>query len=214
MKVIKIGGGCLRGKKKIAEIVDLLSTRAAGNIVVVSAFYGITDILIDSMSIALEDESQIPKIMRHIKSRHMLVARHLIHSAAAMKTFGQNFNKLLAELERLYYGLNFIQEITPKINDVISSFGDRLSALLLSSVMRAQGAKAIYLMPHDIGIITDGKFGDAAANLKKTGENFQKTLLPMIKKNLILFIPGFTVSANEGISQLSAGVAVTIQRLL
>ena len=198
MKIIKIGGGCLRGKKKIAGIVDLLSTRAAGNIVVVSALYGITDILIDSMSIALEDESQIPKIMRHIKSRHMLVAHHLIHSAAAMKTFGQNFNKLLAELERLYYGLNFIQEITPKINDVISSFGDRLSALLLSSVMRAQGAKAIYLMPHDIGIITDGKFGDATANLKKTGENFQKTLLPMIKKNLILFIPGFYGVSEQG----------------
>jgi aspartate kinase len=191
MKVIKIGGGCLRGKKKIAEIVDLLPGKGAGNIVVVSALYGITDILIDSMSVALEDDAKISKIISRIKSRHMLVARHLIHSAAAMKTFKQNFNKLLAELERLYYGLNFIQEITPKLNDVISSFGERLSALLLSSVMRAQGAKAVYRMPHDIGIITDGKFGDATANLKKTGENFQKTLLPMIKKNLILFIPGF-----------------------
>ncbi|MBW1821660.1 MAG: aspartate kinase, partial [Deltaproteobacteria bacterium] len=198
MKVIKIGGGCLRGKKKIAEIVDLLPEKGVGNIVVVSALYGITDILIDSMSVAIEDDSKISNIISRIKSHHMLVARHLIHSAAAMKTFGQNFNKLLAELERLYYGLNFIQEITPKINDVISSFGERLSALLLSSVLRAQGAKAIYRMPHDIGIITDGKFGDAAANLKKTGENFQKTLLPMIKKNLILFIPGFYGVSERG----------------
>jgi aspartate kinase len=198
MKVIKIGGGCLRGKTKIAEIVHLLTARAAGHIVVVSALYGITDILIDSMSIALEDESQISKIMRRIKSHHLLVARHLIHSAASMRTFEQNFNKFLIELERLYYGLNFIQEVTPKINDVISSFGERLSALLLSNVMRAQGAKAIYRMPHDIGIITDGKFGDAAANLKKTGENVQKTLLPMIKKNLILFIPGFYGVSERG----------------
>ncbi len=153
MKVIKIGGGCLRGKTKIAEITHLLTARAAGHIVVVSALNGITDILIDSMSIALEDESQISKIMSRIKSHHLLVARHLIHSAASMRTFEQNFNKFLIELERLYYGLNFIQEVTPKINDVISSFGERLSALLLSSVMRAQGAKAIYRMPHDIGII-------------------------------------------------------------
>jgi len=198
MKVIKIGGGCLRGKKKIAEIVDLLPEKGVGNIVVVSALYGMTDILIDSMSVALEDDSKIPKIISRIKSRHMLVARHLIHSAAVMKTFGQNFHKLLAELERLYYGLNFIQEISPKLNDVISSFGERLSALLLSSVVRAQGANAIYRMPQDIGIITDGKFGDAAANLKKTGENFQKTLLPMIKKNLILFIPGFYGVSERG----------------
>ncbi|MBW2706981.1 MAG: aspartate kinase, partial [Deltaproteobacteria bacterium] len=39
---------------------------------------------------------------------------------------------------------------------------------------------------------------DAAANLKKTGENFQKTLLPMIKKNLILFIPGFYGVSERG----------------
>jgi aspartate kinase len=104
MKVIKIGGGCLRGKKKIAEIVDLLPEKGVGNIVVVSALYGITDILIDSMSVALEDDSKIPKIISRIKSRHLLVARHLIHSAAVLKTFGQNFHKLLAELERLYYG--------------------------------------------------------------------------------------------------------------
>ena len=198
MKVIKIGGGCLKSKKNIAEIVDLLSERAMGHIVVVSALYGITDILIDSMSIALEDESQIPKIMSRIKNRHLLVARHLIHSAAALRTFEQNFNKLLIELERLYYGLNFIREITPKINDIISSFGERISACLLSSVMRAQGPKAIYRMPHHIGIITDGKFGDATANLNKTGENIQKILLPMITRNQILFIPGFFGVSKRG----------------
>lgn len=198
MKVIKIGGGCLRGKKKIAEIVGLLSTRAAGHIVVVSALYGITDILIDSMSIALEDESQISRIMCRIKNRHLLVARHLIHSAAAMRTFEKIFNKFLVELERLYYGLNFTQEITPKINDIVSSFGERLSACLLSNVMRAKGVKAIYRLPHDIGIITDGKFGDATANLKKTEENVQKTLLPMIKKKQILFIPGFFGVSERG----------------
>ena len=51
MKVIKIGGGCLRGKKKIAEIVDLLPEKGVGNIVVVSALYGITDILLSLIHI-------------------------------------------------------------------------------------------------------------------------------------------------------------------
>jgi aspartate kinase len=198
MKVIKIGGGCLKDKAKIAKIVDLISTRAAGHIVVVSALYGITDILIDSMSIALEDESQISKIMSRIKSRHLLVARHLIHSAAAMRSFERNFNKFIVELERLYYGLNFIREITPKIDDVISSFGERLSACLLSSVMCAKGIKSIYRMPHGIGIITDGKFGDATAKLKKTEDNVRKIISPMIKKNQIIFIPGFFGVSERG----------------
>lgn len=198
MKVIKIGGGCLNGKKNIAEIADLLMSRAAGHIVVVSALYGITDILIDSMSIALNDDSQIAKIIRRVKNHHLTVAGHLMHSADAMREFEHCLNKFLAELERLYYGLNFIQEITPKISDTISSFGERLSACLLSSIMLAKGIKSIYRMPHSIGIVTDGKFGDATANLKKTEENVRKILSPLIKKDQIIFIPGFFGVSKQG----------------
>ena len=198
MKVIKIGGGCLKGKTNIFKIVELLADRAMGHIVVVSALYGITDMLIESMSVALADESRIAKIMSRIKSRHLLVARHLIHSADALKVFEQSLSKYLAELERLYYGLNFIQEITPKIHDSISSFGERLSACLLSSIMNARRIKSVYRMPHDLGIISNGKFGDASANLKKTEENFRKTLPPAIKNRQIIFIPGFFGVSERG----------------
>ncbi|MEJ2095574.1 MAG: aspartate kinase, partial [Deltaproteobacteria bacterium] len=115
-----------------------------------------------------------------------------------MKVFEQSLSKYLAELERLYYGLNFIQEITPKIHDSISSFGERLSACLLSSIMNARRIKSVYRMPHDLGIITDGKFGDASANLKKTEENLRKSLPPMIKNHQIIFIPGFFGVSERG----------------
>jgi len=198
MKIIKIGGGCLHGKQKIADIVTLLPQRAVGNIVVVSALNGITDLLIDSLPAALADESHIAPIMSRIKSRHHLVARHLIHSASGRRNFEQHFNKLVTELERIFYGLNFVREISPRISDIISSFGERLSACLLSGVMRAQGADAVFRMPHDIGIITDGKFGDATANLKKTTRNIRKSLLPLIRDNRMIFIPGFFGVSEKG----------------
>jgi len=43
VKVVKIGGGCLKGKKTIDEIIDLVEERGRGNIFVVSALNGITD---------------------------------------------------------------------------------------------------------------------------------------------------------------------------
>jgi hypothetical protein len=46
----------------------------------------------------------------------------------------------------------------------VGSFGERFCALLLSSAKRARGKKSICRMPQEIGLITDGKFGDAAAD--------------------------------------------------
>ncbi len=87
MKVIKIGGGCLKGKKNIGHILELIGKRGRGNIFVVSALNGVTDILIDGMSKALEDEGNIPGIISRLKSKHVLIARHLISADKFYKKF-------------------------------------------------------------------------------------------------------------------------------
>jgi aspartate kinase len=191
MKVIKIGGGCLSGKKTIASIMDLLAGRGRGNLVVVSALAGITDFLIESMEAARRDETAIAGIVRRLKNRHMLVARHLIASEKPLRAFSRDFDRYLTRLERLYYGLNFTREATPRLSDSISSFGERFCALLLSSAMRARGEKSICRMPQEIGLITDGKFGDATADLRRTEAHFIQRLLPTINGRQIVFIPGF-----------------------
>ena len=63
MKVIKLGGGCLRGKRQIAQILELIADRGQGNIFVVSALYGVTDALIEGMTKALDKEEAIPSII-------------------------------------------------------------------------------------------------------------------------------------------------------
>jgi aspartokinase len=63
MNVIKIGGGCLKGKKNIGHILELIAKRGQGHIFVVSALNGVTDDLIEGMSEALKDEGNIPGII-------------------------------------------------------------------------------------------------------------------------------------------------------
>jgi len=36
-------------------------------------------------------------------------------------------------------------------------------------------------MPHKIGMLTDGKFGDATADLKQTTRNFQQYINPLLQ---------------------------------
>ena len=191
MKVIKIGGGSLKGRKNVQDILDLVAERGRGHVIVVSALSGITDMLINSMAHALKDEETIPSIMSELKNKHMLVARHVIPSGKFIQKYTRDLNDHLGKLERLYFGLNFTKEITPKMTDVISSFGERLSADLLAAALRARGLKATYRMPHKIGLVTDGKFGDATANLQKTSHNLRQHLLPLIKEGMIVFVPGF-----------------------
>lgn len=198
MKVIKIGGGCLKGKKNIAHILELIRKRGRGNIFVVSALNGVTDILIDGMSKALEDEGNIPGIISRLKSKHVLIARHLISADKFYKKFVRDLSSTLSEIERLYYGLNFTRELTPRMRDVISSFGERFTVELLVSALRCRGVKATYRMPHKVGLLTDGKFGDATVNLRKTRRNLQMHLGPLLKEKMILFIPGFFGVSEEG----------------
>jgi len=191
MKVVKIGGGCLKGRKNIARILDLIAERGRENVFVVSAFNGITDLLVSGMKDALEDEANIPRIMSRLKNRHVLTARHLMSSSVHLRKFTTDLNKSLSQLERLFYGLNFTREITPRLRDVIGSFGERLSVQLLVGVLRDRGLQTTYRMPHAIGLVTDGKFGDATADMKKTAENLKRNILPLLKEGMCVFIPGF-----------------------
>jgi aspartate kinase len=198
MKVIKIGGGSLKGKGNIQDILALVAERGPGHIIVISALSGITDMLIDGMTEALRDDAAIPSIIRRLKNKHILVARHILPTGKFYQKYTRNLNDHLDQLERLYYGLNFTKEITPKIADVISSFGERLSADLIASALHSRGLQATYRMPHKIGLITDGKFGDATANLPITARNLQKNLLPLLKKGMIVFVPGFFGVSERG----------------
>lgn len=198
MKVIKIGGGCLNGKKEIKRIVELVKKRCRGDIIVVSALKGITDFLIGKMYKALENEDIIPEIVSRIKSKHVNVARYLIDGKEGVSQYSKDLNKMLARLERLYYGLNFTKEITPRTYDTISCYGERFSAQMLTTILRSHGENAICLMPHQIGILTDGKYGDATAHLKKTTSNFQRHVSPLLTNRSIIIIPGFYGVSEDG----------------
>lgn len=209
MRVIKIGGGCLNGKTTIQTIMELLTDRGNGNVIVVSALKGVTDFLIESMQQALVDESRIPDILNRCRSRHAEVGRHLIRDKPSRRLCKETLADSFSQLERLLYGLSFTREITPRLYDTIVSFGERTCAQLLATVMRSRGIESVAAMPQEIGLITDGKFGDATVAPRKTAANFRRHLKAPLKAGGIVFMPGFYGVSPEGDIPLSAGAAVT-----
>ena len=198
MKAIKIGGGCLKGRRNIARILDLIEERGRGNVVVVSALNGVTDFLIQGTREALKDEARIPEIISGLKRKHMNLARHVIQREETLRQFGRQVDRRLRELERFYYGLSFTRELSLRMLDMISSYGERFSAELLASALRSRHVKAMCRLPHRIGMLTDGKFGDATADIRRTSENLKTHLGPLLEKDAIVFVPGFFGVSEHG----------------
>ncbi|MBF0378825.1 MAG: aspartate kinase [Desulfamplus sp.] len=205
MKTIKIGGGCLKGHEVISNIVDLIVQRGRGNVFVLSALHGVTDKLLDGIERALKNEDEIPAIISGLKEEHYSLMRHLLKNDDDFEKLHQELDKVFLKIERYYFGINFTREITPRMHDIIASYGERLSVILMAGVLKSRGENASYIMPQDAGVITDGRFGDATANMPLTSQNFEKNVLPLILpdnnskvSDKILFFPGFFGISESG----------------
>jgi|GEM_PF-3863465 len=218
MIVVKIGGGCLSDEETIARILDLAATRCRGQLIVVSALKGVTDHLIRAMRRAVEDENSVAETLGALRRRHMAVAERLMaKDCRSLAAFGELLGASLKKLERLLYGLSFTRETTPRLADRVSSYGERLSAELLTYTLACRGTPAHCLLPEEIGLVTDGKYGDATADLAATARNFAERARGPIESGGVCIMPGFYgVSAagevttfGRGGSDYSAAVAAS-----
>ncbi len=199
MKVIKIGGGCLKDVPTIQQILKLVTLHGKGHVFVVSALYGITNQLINGIDKALKDESQILPHLEKIIHYHIKVATELITSTENLEMFQKDFFASVKHLERYYFGLNFTGDVSPKMYDAISCMGEVFSSQLLTWVIRDLGSESVYLFPQDIELITDGKFKDATADLDITSSTLPMHITPYLDKDYIVFIPGYYGISKEDV---------------
>jgi len=191
MKVIKIGGGCLKDGPTARKIIELIAKRGQGNVFVLSAFYGVTDILISGIEKALESEDHISAVITRLRTLHNAVIKDLIDDGEKRKGLSKELSIIFQRLERYLFGISFTREATPRMQDMVATFGERISAVILSRSLAAMGSVSSPLLPEDAGILTDGKFTDASALMKKTTENLSAAVAAVMTPEKILFIPGF-----------------------
>ena len=204
---MKIGGGILKDKESFGRIAGILEARKnRENIIVISALHGITDLLLEACEKAKKGEENIEVIAEEIRKRHL----EIVNGNASEK-----FEMKMKRLKRLLYGINYIQEISPEVREVVLSFGERLSALIMAEFLNSKGIESIPLESEDAGIVSDGKTGHANCIINKTRENFESKVIPVIKAGKTAIITGFygidengkVNTFGRGGSDYSAGVA-------
>lgn len=163
---MKFGGSSVGTPERIARVVEIVRGRLPRSpVVVVSAFRGVTDDLLELGREALsENFDRVETIAR----RHRDAARELGVDAAPLEP-------LLAELAELARGISLVKELSPRALDRLAGFGERLSARVVAAAFVKAGIDAGAVDASDAGLLTDDRFGEAAP-LPEADEFLRETL--------------------------------------
>lgn len=161
MKVLKFGGSSVATGERISHVIDIIlqSERVEKLAVVVSAFQGVTDQLIEMSDLASRADRSYRKRFDLLKQRHLETALALLSEARNSSTIS-TLEFIFEELKEVVDGVFLVRELTERTLDFVMSFGERCSAYIISEAIRSRGRKAEYLDSRMV-IKTDRNFGAA-----------------------------------------------------
>ena len=137
MKVMKFGGTSVGSVNSILNLKSIVETAAEHEnvIVVVSALGGITDKLIRTSELAVNGDDTFKEEFQQIVAKHHELIYSIIQCEERRTALLQETDKLLNELDNIYHGLALINNITPKSEATIVSYGERLSSRIVTALI-------------------------------------------------------------------------------
>jgi aspartate kinase len=188
MKVMKFGGTCLGTEDTLQRVSKVVKDSKEKKIVVVSASAGVTNAIKDFVA-KPRQEKEIDDFLLTLKLKHVdMLPRK---DGQKRKEALEQIESKITKLERLMYGVTYTEELTPRTNDLILSFGERLSAIVVASRLSHEGLDAVPMEADALGLITNEHYGNAVAILDECQKNMGPTLETAIRQNLVPVVTGF-----------------------
>ena len=153
MLALKFGGSSVGSPGALEKVIAILKDpEYSGKIavVVVSAFSGVTDSLIELSRMAVLGNSKYSEVALLMKKRHLDFAAYFFSGSGtgAVKELdlaSENLDKSFSELIKVLDGISILRELSPRSRDLVMSFGERFSANLIASILRINGLPALYV---------------------------------------------------------------------
>lgn len=193
--VYKFGGSSVADASRMKEVADILcSFPEYFPCVVLSAMGNTTNLLIESGRAALKTSAHeialMPTFLK-IYEKHIETAEELEVSSGVQ----DGCAKLLDDLKQLLTGISMMQELTPRAQDALVSFGERLSTRLFSGFLNAQGVTSVQLDAWDLGFVSDDNFMNADVNLRESIPRIRESLNKL--KSEIPVVTGFLARGEQ-----------------
>src|SRR3989344_5039790 len=175
VKVLKFGGTSMASSESIRQVISILKKHQRGMktaAVIVSAMGGVTDQLIKIARLAAAKDESYEALLAALKRRHIETVRTLVRRKNRKQAVA-NIRPLLGYLEGVIKGTRLVREISPGALDYVMSFGERLSAHILTEALLDRSIRCEYLNARTL-IMTDDNFGSAAVDFEVTNRNIRK----------------------------------------
>ena len=196
MKVFKFGGTSVANAVNIEKVSEIIleNSKVENIAVVVSAFGGVTDLLLEAAKKAANKDDAYKTTFEVIETRHIEVVKTLI-PVMEQSAILSNVKRQLNHLETLFDGCFLLGELSSRTSDTIVSFGEMLSSYIISEVLKTKTDNIAFKDSREI-IKTNNAYGKGIVDFKTTDALIQDYFKSNTAK--ITLLPGFVASSPDG----------------
>ncbi|MFC5861631.1 lysine-sensitive aspartokinase 3 [Acidicapsa dinghuensis] len=206
--VMKFGGTSVEDPAAISRTANIVAGRVAAGkkpVVVVSAMAKVTDQLLACAAAASRgDRVGALGISARLRSRHKDTAAALVKGSAKTAELQNWVEREFDALDEVLRGLAAILELTPRISDLIVSYGERLSSAMIAEAFQELGINAVHVDSRKV-VITDSQYQKAVPLDDLIEERCTEHVKPHTDAGRVPVMGGF-IGSNE------AGITTTLGR--
>src|ERR1700692_972828 len=201
--VMKFGGTSVEDAAAIGRPAAIVAGRVASGkspVVVVSAMAKVTDQLLRCGAAAAQgDRTGALAISSRLRSRHRDTAAALVKDQKEAVALVNGIDQKFDQLDEVLRGLAAILELTPRISDLIVSYGERLSSRMIAAAFRERGINAAHVDAREV-VITDSQFQKAIPIDTAIEKRANEKLRPLLSDSKVPVLGGFIASNEAGIT--------------
>lgn len=196
MIVLKFGGTSVANSENISKTIAIVANKSKSHKlnVVVSAFSGVTDLLLLAGKTASAKDKKYKEIVAEIEQKHKEVIDQLIPISDQNEIIN-TVNGAVNHLKTLLDGCYLLGEISDRTADIVAGFGELLSSQIIALALKESVANSCFKDSREL-IKTDSNFGKAQVNFEKTNHliaDFYKSI-----SSQVIVLPGFIASSLDG----------------
>ncbi len=200
--VMKFGGTSVEDAAAIRRTAEIVAGRVRKGlqpVVVVSAMAKVTDQLLAAAAAAFAgrgDRDAALDVAERLRSRHLQTVSELC-SGEALRAVQATMESHFESLEELLRGIAAVGELTARTSDLVVSFGERLSSVIVTAAFSDAGLPSAHVDARDV-IRTDGHHGKAAPDEAVIERELGALVLPLLDEDRVPVLGGFIGSSAEG----------------
>ena len=217
--VMKFGGTSVEDATAILRTAGIVAGRVAKGlqpVVVVSAMAKVTDLLISAAATAARgDRASALAITERLRIRHkdtamQIACRLRAGDSSAIVDCRELLDPGVAAthawmetefdgLDEILRGLAAVGELTPRIADMVVSYGERVSSRMIAEAFARTGLKAVYIDARQC-IVTDAQHGKAVPQEVLIEQRLKEHVVPHLAEARVPVMGGFIGSTEQGVT--------------